>query len=250
MIKSITLPRGISYDLAYLCGILAGDGSIYKRENKHDYIIKCVGNPKDEKELYFNIICPLFKKIFGFTPAIKMHDSGTTFGFVIYSKILYLYFIENICLPSGKKYEDLKIPVVFKIKKNLTISFIRGVFDTDGCMCFKRRYKEVQYYPVISFSSKSKTFVFEIARILKELGFKIVETYDYKVFDKRFENGFSIINRIELNGNENLRLWLSKINFFSPKHLKKIEKYWEGSGKGLVAGRGFEFSSSLPVCFL
>ncbi|HLC75321.1 MAG TPA: hypothetical protein VJH88_05730 [Candidatus Nanoarchaeia archaeon] len=47
-IKELVLPIKVSEKLAYVCGILAGDGSIYIREEKHDYVIKCVGNPTDE----------------------------------------------------------------------------------------------------------------------------------------------------------------------------------------------------------
>ena len=45
--KVIQIPRK-NIDLAYLCGVLAGEGSINIRKNKCDYEIKCVGNPKDE----------------------------------------------------------------------------------------------------------------------------------------------------------------------------------------------------------
>jgi|SRR3989344_1575204 len=223
--NGLKLPNKLSLGLAYLCGILVGDGSIYQRKKKHDYVIKCVGNPRDEKELYYNVIGPYFKKIFGFVPNIKNQDSDTTFGFVIYSKNLFTYLTEIIGLSHGKKEQQLEIPQIFKEYKPLLISFVRGVFDTDGCVCFKRKYKSVPYYPVISVSSKSKKLIIELAEILKKLGFKIVETYDYKRIDKRIEKGFTVINNIELNGTENLRKWISIINFYSPKHLKKINKY-------------------------
>ncbi|KKQ76846.1 MAG: hypothetical protein UT00_C0030G0001, partial [Parcubacteria group bacterium GW2011_GWA1_38_7] len=42
----------VTSDLAYLCGVFAGDGSISIRLKKHDYEVKCVGNPLDEKEYY------------------------------------------------------------------------------------------------------------------------------------------------------------------------------------------------------
>ena len=51
--KGLVLPKKYSSELAYLCGVLAGDGSISYRKNKHEYMIKCVGNPKDEK-IYYN----------------------------------------------------------------------------------------------------------------------------------------------------------------------------------------------------
>lgn len=161
-------------------------------------------------------------------PNIKHYDSGTTFGFFIFSKTLVNYLTKVIGLPLGKKYNSLSIPKIFS-NKELIINFIRGLFDTDGCICFKRRYSEIPYYPVISISSKSKNFIKDIAIILKDLGFKLVEIYDYEVKDIRVKRGFTTINRIELNGERNLKLWIEQIGFFSPKHIEKINKYWKDS---------------------
>jgi hypothetical protein len=225
--KGLTLPKQVSAELAYLCGILVGDGSIYGRKEKHEYLIKCVGNPKDEQELYYKIIGPRFKSVFGFIPKIKYHDSATTFGFALYSKNLYKYLTKDIGLLEGRKDERLGIPGIFKENKQLIIPFIRGVFDTDGCITFKKRYSEKPYYPVITLASKSKKLVQEIAEVLKNLDLKVVEIYDYKLIDQRIKAGSTIINRIELNGTHNLKKWLENIGFESPKHLLKIQKHWE-----------------------
>ena len=137
VLKKLKLPNNLSSDLAYLCGILVGDGSIYNRENKNEYVIKCVGNPLDEKELYYQVIGPKFKKIFGFMPRIGYYDSRTTFGFTIYSKTLFLYLTNVIGLLHGKKDERLRIPEIIKYNKKLLVPFIRGLFDTDGCIFAK-----------------------------------------------------------------------------------------------------------------
>lgn len=221
--RGIVLPSKLTKDLAYLCGVLAGDGSIGFREKKYEYSIKCVGNPKDEKSFYFNIIGPKFKNIFGFLPSIRYMDGGTTFGFRIFSKSLVNYFTKIIKLPLGRKYDSLKIPEIFLNDKELLISFIRGVFDTDGSICFKKGYHTHPHYPVICLSSRSNRFVKEIAKILKMLDFKFSKTYNYKVKDKRIKKGFTIINRIELSGRYNLKLWMERIGFSSPKHLNKIK---------------------------
>lgn len=228
--KGIILPTRLTPELAYLCGTLVGDGSIYQRKNKNDYIIKCVGNPKDEQEFYYQVIQPVFKRIFGFKPIVRYHDSGTTFGYAVYSKPIFRFLTEVIGLIQGRKNQDLEVPLLFKEDKSLMKSFIRGLFDTDGCVSFKRRYRDKPYYPVITISSQSRNLIRGVSEGLKSLGFSTVEIYDYKVTDRRTELGFTIINRVELNGNANLSRWLSEINPSSPKHLKKIEKYWEGSG--------------------
>jgi len=68
------------------------------------------------------------------------------------------------------------------------------------------------------------------------MGFTFYELYDYKITDPRFKKGYSIINKIEVNGKANFNLWMRKIGFYSPKHQLKIKK---------VAGSGFEFGSSI-----
>ena len=226
-VKGLLIPDKFSEDLAYLCGVLAGDGSISYRSNKHEYSIKCVGNPKDEKEFYHIVIGPKFKRIFGLKLNFKYLDKNTTYGFRIFSKSLVIYLTKYIGLPLGRKYNFLYIPKCFSKNNKLIKSFIKGVFDTDGCITFKKKYKNKPYYPVISFSSKSEGFVREIAMFLKEEDFKLTELYNYKITDYRAKGGFTIINRIDINGKDNFRLWTKKIGFYSPKHLNKIEKYWD-----------------------
>lgn len=45
--KEINIPT-LNSDLAYLCGVLAGDGYIKIRHTKNEYHIFCAGNPQDE----------------------------------------------------------------------------------------------------------------------------------------------------------------------------------------------------------
>ena len=225
--KGLKLPSFLSLDLAYLCGIFVGDGSIYNQKEKNQYTIKCVGNPKDEKLLYSQIINPCIKRVFGIQPEVKYRDSNTTFGFEITSKSLFRFFTEAIGLISGKKGQNLCIPNIIKRDKHLVVSFLCGLFDTDGCITFKKRYTQVPYYPVITLTSVSKRLIKDVSSFLKNEGFKPVEIYDYHVKDSRVKEGFTIINRIELNGKDNLKKWLDIIGFKSPKHLKKIKKYRE-----------------------
>ncbi len=232
--KGIILPKTISSELAYLSGVLIGDGSIGFRDNKKEYVVCCFGNPLDEQEFYFQVVGPKFKQVFNFMPKMKSFHKNTTFGFRIYSKTLFLFFTKFVGLPVGIKYGSLKLPEIFKENKSLVIPLIRGIFDTDGCISFKKRNKLKPYYPVISLASKSKTLIFEVSTILKKLGFRVVEKYDYKVRDSRFKIGFSIINTLTLNGESQLKLWNEKVGFANPKHLNKIKK---------VAGEGFEPST-------
>ena len=221
--KDLILPANLSKDLAYVCGFIAGDGSIYTRMSKHDYIIKCVGDPKSERDFYHNTIGPLFKELFNLNVNLKVQDCGETYGFVVYSKELLTYLTETIGLPCGKKYDSLRIPPHIKDNRELLISFLRGLADTDFYLGLKRGSKINPYYPVITGCSKSFDFMSEVAIEFEKLGFKVTRYFNYKQFDERFKKGYFIINRVELCGHDNYKLWMKIIGFKNPRHLNKCK---------------------------
>ena len=217
--KDLVFPPEMNSQLAYFCGVLAGDGSLGWRKKKYEYSLKCVGNPLDEKEFYIKIVSPICEEIFNYRPKVRHFDKKTTFGFRIFSKALVLYLSKEIGLPLGKKGIRLKIPTVFLENQIFTREFIKGFFDTDGCITYKKNGS----YPVIALSSRSSTLIQEISSFLKVIGFSFYEVYDYKVFDSRFKKGYSLISRIEINGHKTLSKWLLQIGSLNPKHLKKIK---------------------------
>ena len=218
--KGLVIPKTITPELAYLCGIIAGDGSINYRAKKCEYSVECAGNSEDEIEYYKTIILPLFTKVFGFVPKLGYYSKGSTFGFRIYNKSLFMYLTKFIGLPHGQKDSKLGIPKYFLNDKALLLAFIRGVFDTDGCVTFKKKYK----YPTIVLGSASPDFIREISNVLKNEGFTFYEVYDYKRYDPRFKEGFSLISRIEINGKNNFEKYMNIVGFSSSKHLDKIKK--------------------------
>ncbi len=222
IIKKVVLPDQLTSDLAYLCGILAGDGHINIRREKHDWLIKCVGNPKNEVEFYNQVVKPLFKKVFGLEVNLRLQDGGETYGFCTWSRSIVLFLTEEVGLPYGSKYSKLTIPTIFR-ENNLVEPFIRGVADTDFYLGLKRGSKKKPIYPVIVGASKSKSFMDEIADWLEKNGI-VANRYAAKQIDPRFKNGFAITYRIELSGHENFKKWMSLISFGSPKHIIRAKK--------------------------
>lgn len=217
-LKGLILPKELTEDLAYFCGVLAGDGSIGFRKNKKEYCIKCVGNPKDEKEFYCTLIKNLIKKLFNIDIKSKFHDKKTTYGFSLYSKNIVRYLTEFIGLPLGKKYDKLKIPEIFLDNKELIRNFISGVADTDFHLAIKKNRNN---YPVIKGTSKSRSFIEEIKNFLESEGFKVC-IYERKDFDKRV-NKIVITHIIEISGYKQLKKWIKEIGFKHQKNIKKIE---------------------------
>ena len=219
-IKGLIIPNEINEDLAYFCGVLAGDGNIDIRLHKHDYTIKCVGNPRDEKEYYNKVLYNLIYKIFNIKIKPGLKHKNTTYGFTIHSKALILYLTEFIGLPKGRKYNKLKIPTLFKEDINLIKAFIQGVVDTDFGLSFKKRNNKI--YPVLAGASNTRSFIEEISEEFNKLGIKNITNLDYKVYDERFKKGYSIINTVEINGYKRLKKFVELINFRHPKNLNKI----------------------------
>jgi hypothetical protein len=227
--KGLVLPTELSEDLAYLCGVLAGDGNINirKRKYKHDYVIKCVGNPLNEKPFYHEIIKKKFKSIFGIDIEPKLLDKNTTYGFCVWSKSLVTFLNKCIGLPIGPKNEKLNIPKILKKSKYYIISFIMGLADTDFCLTMKKNN-----YPVIVGVSKNKILMKEISLFLKDIGFR-VSYENYKYYDRRI-NKTTTSSRIYLSGRNQLLSWMKIIGFRNPKHLQKFELWEMGNSGGWI----------------
>jgi hypothetical protein len=227
MTHKIIIPK-VMPELAYLCGVIAGDGCITIRPEKHDHCLYCAGNFSDEQEYYQTVISPLMKQVFGITVNLRPHSGGRCFGFTISSKQLTAFLVNTVGLPVGKKYEHLHFPKLFTTAET-KVAFLRGLFDTDGCISFKKRNATVGYYPTISFSSKSQRLVFQVAYHLTACSFLPVT---HTVIRKESRIGWNSIKRTDLflNGTRNFEIWQSRIGFWNPKHVAKIAA-WQAHRK-------------------
>ena len=231
--RGIKLPKEITPELAYFCGLMAGDGHVSNGTIKHKYNITCSGNPADEKEFYDNQVKKLLNLIFNIDVNMKLirggkNNDGHTYGFVFGSKAIRSYLVNYIKIPCGNKYNSLKIPDLFKNNKLLKLKYIQGIVDTDFGFSLKKKYKDRGYYPVINFCSKSLSFLEEIFEELIRLEFKITK-YTYKNKDPRVKKGYRVSHMFDINGHLELIKWISKIGFRHPKHFKKLEVWKENN---------------------
>ncbi|MCX6815470.1 MAG: LAGLIDADG family homing endonuclease [Candidatus Aenigmarchaeota archaeon] len=233
-IKKVKVPNKVTNDLAYLCGVLAGDGSIQIQLHKHNYIVKCVGNPKDEQEFYEKILKPLIHDLFNLDIKMKYFDGNRSYGFVFTSKSIVLFLTKIIGLPSGRK-DNLEIPKIFMKNKVLTKNFIQGFYDTDGCLSLKKRYRNENYYPVVTVVCKSENIIKQISNFLVNNGLTVCK-YKRKYFDKRV-NKTEITHEVTVYGHYKLLKWIKIIGFRHPKHLKKFA-LWQERNKERIAEGG------------
>lgn len=228
---NLKIPSILTPELSYLIGIHIGDGTmnIYRRNDGFNgHPIGYYGHLIDEREFHFKIIKPLFKKLFNKSLSIRFdrRKNHSCINSYTNSKGIITFFNRVIEIPLGSK-RDIHIPKIIKqSSKEIKKEFIKGLGDTEFSLVFKKRHKNKHYYPVISLSTQSKNLQKDIVGILRGLGFNPWYISEYPTS----RNGKQLFtNQINLNGLDNLNLWMKEIGFNSTKHTTKY-KIWKKYG--------------------
>jgi len=87
---------------------------------------------------------------------------------------------------------------------------LRGIFDTDGSLMFKKREKDVHFYPLIEIVSKSKPLISQIFDIVTKFGFA-----GHTYLDRKSTM------RLYIGGHRSVDLWMDVIGSKSPIHTSK-----------------------------
>ncbi len=218
--NNIKIPKKLTPELAYFIGIHLGDGCLSFKKEKYDRTMNYTGHFIDEYDWYTKDITLLIKELFN--KNIKYYkgknNKGEWLSLYFHSKAIFTFLNKVIGLPIGSK-NNCSIPDCIK-NSNLKIkcAFIKGFADTDFCLTFKKRDKQLHYYPVIEFSTCNRTIVNELTFLLQE-----VKISSYSLLDYPIKMGKVNLktNQLHLNGIKPLKVWMEKIGFNSPKHLTK-----------------------------
>jgi len=200
-------------NLAEEIGLHLGDGSMNYYNNKGLYQLR--GHLHDDKKHYNQRIKFLYKELFDLELSLREMPSCGVYGFQIWSNEL-VKFKESLGLPKGKKI-DFSIPESIINNLEFCKHFLRGFFDTDGCLYIEN--KNGKPYPRIEITSISINFSKQLKEILIKLGFKL-SLYT----EKRKKHGWKDLHRIIIRGNKMANKWFSEINPKNPKHIKKFIK--------------------------
>lgn len=202
----------INEDLAEETGIHIGDGSMNVYRGIYSYTLAC--HYIDDKEYINNIVVPLYEKIYGVRPNVRIWSKGA-YGFRIHSQKVVNFKSDILNLPLGKK-SSIKIPIQILKKENLRKAFLRGFVSTDGSVnTFLANKRKV--YPRIEMCNVSKELMNQINKILTELGFK---TSMWTI--NKNKPGWREGLRLTVNGFGMLEKWNNEIGFNNPKQTKKV----------------------------
>ena len=223
IINNIKLPSKFTPELAEILGIILGDGHLdYNKKYKTTtmYCISISGSSSEDTMFYTDKINPLFYELFNkkFNISIQRNDELIV---RLHSKAIAT-FIKNLGVMPGRKVDNNVIPnLIFSSNHQIKAGFIRGVFDTEGSVAFKKNTKGFHVAPTITLSMKSKKFIEQLKELLMEFNFT-PKVYFEKYKNSRNDNNYERY-RLELPGKKNLTKFLTTINFRNPRHLTKID---------------------------
>lgn len=149
--KRYNIPAQITLTLAYLCGVINGDGHL------HPHWLRVV----DETKEHIELISQLFKKLFSDSGEIFKTGNAWNVELRSSSAVRLFNFLTDQTI-QGAKYESLREPILFKqMGEPFRKLYWRGAMDADGS--FKQH---------ISFGSASETFVKDFHAYLQSVGIK------------------------------------------------------------------------------
>ncbi|NCN39393.1 MAG: hypothetical protein GW914_03360, partial [Candidatus Aenigmarchaeota archaeon] len=201
----------IGKKLSYLIGVIHGDGSIDK--SRRYVTITC-----ESREYLEKILKPIIKDVFDYTPKTYDMDRGKYYRLIIGNKVINHFF--SLFSPVGNKKGKIKIPKIVLKNKKLLISYLSGLFDTDGCLSNVEKGTKSLFFV---FLQADKRFVEDVSAALKRLNISN-RIYKFPSPSKPGEINRDLIEwRIYIGSKKILRDFLIKIPFHHPLKNKRRE---------------------------
>ena len=200
--------------LAELVGIILGDGNLHGKSN----CITIVGSLEDVYYYKYHVI-PLIRSLFNVDPKLRKRNDRNAFYIDFCSKETMNFLTKNIGLVRGNKI-NAQIPNMIKESEKLIPYFLKGLFDTDGCLKFSKQSTDKNYYPRVRLAFKKSKFAKEVEEILVKSGFKYSRWEDRR---------FNIVVFYEISGKENLEGWMNNIRPANMVHTSKY-LFWKKFG--------------------
>jgi hypothetical protein len=142
-----------------ILGVLFGDGSMSKNRSSVQIVI--TGHKFDDSEYLIGRVRPMFKELFQTYLKVHLVKDENTIILYVYSKQIALT-LHEWGMPLGRKKLSQLTPAVALDE----VSFVRGIFDTDGCV-----YRKCGPYMQIQFKFASISLVTYMRECLAKLGF-------------------------------------------------------------------------------
>lgn len=203
----------ITPDIAYLIGLVGGDGSVTENKKLKRYEVFVIDNCL---KFHVTTIKPMFEKLFEVKVSInkmKTKKGETTYRTRVYSKNVVRFF-ENLGIPLNNKTFVMKTPpVIFQSSSKVKSAYTRGWMDAEGWVTTKKidRPNKVYTYPKVGFQVANKNIRDDISSLLRD--------FDINVSTWKSKNMFGL----QIIGFEKVTKYLEKIGFNHPLKILKAQ---------------------------
>lgn len=210
----------ISPETAELCGIILGDGNIHKTCNRIT-----ISGSADDLYYFQRHVIPLFISCFpGVTPRLVRLKTAQAYNLEIENKAMLQFFMSVYGLKRGPK-DNAKIPSVILNRSDLIPHFLRGLFDTDGCLKFDKQTRTYAYYPRVRFFFCDCPFAHQLQVLFEKLSIKAPKLACNN-------HGFKKTSKVviyEISGVAALEYWMREIHPANPVQIAKY-LFWKQHG--------------------
>ncbi|MCD6576215.1 MAG: hypothetical protein J7K73_03585 [Nanoarchaeota archaeon] len=229
LINHYLVSNDMDYIISELAGAIVGDGHIV---DNRKYSLYIYGNATEDF-CYLRYLSSHFEKLFGISPrlGIRVYKNGRAAILQIHNKDVVRFFTKVVGIPAGNKIYSVSIPS-FVDESNIKY-FVRGLFDTDGCIVFTKSKTNSLFptYPRIEIKTSSGKLSSQLIDVLNNIGFKVNLRRD----------GTS--NIIYVSGNLQVDKWFGEIGSSNLKNLVKFQ-FWRCFGYHLP---GLDVGSRLKI---
>lgn len=196
-----------SEELAELIGVVLGDGNIWIREKSH-YYLTIAGDIVKDKKYLTQYVSDLIEKLFNIKPKVRYHYKNNEIFIYIGSKDVVYTLIHYGLKAGNKKKNNAGIPKWIFNNRKFLARCIRGLMDTDGCVCPITG----RDYPYFWFSSS-------IDNLRKDFS-KAMEIFMIKTSSWNMRKNHA--PEIYIASREMISKYMEIISFKNERHLNKL----------------------------
>jgi intein/homing endonuclease len=209
-------------DIAELCGIILGDGSLHKSCNRITIVGSC-----EDKYYFRDWVIPLFRKTFeDINPKLNKNKLKNSYNITLENKKVFETFVKKFGMQRGAKI-NINVPFFILENNNLISHFLKGLFDTDGSLKFSKQTKKLNYYPRIQLCFRDSPFAHQIGILLKSLNFNFGKWRDKN--DRGYGKNPAEMIFYYVSGKENCIRWMKLIRPANSVHVTKY-LFWQKYG--------------------
>ena len=208
--KKYVYPERLTDDYAYLLGLLVGDGDC-----TDDWCVKICVCEEEQREN----VQGLFQRLFG--------ERGKLYGHWAYIGGVELRaYLEFLCLSKVMSFDKEVPEAIWNGTKTNVAAFLRGLFDTDGCVRIDGRNRTT---PRIHLATTSKKLAEEVQLLLLSFGSVSALRRTEAAGKVARIRGRTLTSRralysVTLKGTESVRRFRKEVGFGLPRKAKVLDQ--------------------------